>query len=66
VSAAAAVAYNFEEPIKAQIVESTVKARLADANQALSAQLTALAARSRGRTSTCRGRCSRRWAGRSR
>ena len=39
------VVYNVEDPIKAQIVESTIKARLADANQALSGQLTTLAAR---------------------
>src|SRR5215210_3627229 len=39
------VVYNVEDPIKAQIVESTIKARLADANQALSEQLTALAGR---------------------
>src|SRR3954451_6263309 len=30
------VVYGLEDPIKAQIVESTIKARLADANQALS------------------------------
>jgi hypothetical protein len=39
------VVYNVEDPIKAQIVESTIKARLADANQALSEQLTTLAGR---------------------
>jgi ABC-type multidrug transport system permease subunit len=39
------VVYNVEDPIKAQIVESTINARLADANQALSEQLTALAGR---------------------
>jgi ABC-type transport system involved in cytochrome c biogenesis permease component len=39
------VVYNVEDPIKAQLVESTIKARLADANQALSEQLTKLAAR---------------------
>ncbi|HEX2105543.1 MAG TPA: ABC transporter permease [Solirubrobacteraceae bacterium] len=39
------VVYNIEDPIKAQIVESTIKSRLADANQALSEQLTTLAAR---------------------
>jgi ABC-type multidrug transport system permease subunit len=39
------VVYNVEDPIKAQIVESTIKSRLADANQALSEQLTTLAGR---------------------
>ncbi|MCW3049135.1 MAG: type transporter [Solirubrobacterales bacterium] len=39
------VIYNIEDPIKAQIVESTIKARLADANTALSRQLTRLAGR---------------------
>jgi ABC-type multidrug transport system permease subunit len=39
------VVYNVEDPIKAQIVESTIKARLGDANQALSEQLTTLAGR---------------------
>jgi len=39
------VVYGLEDPIKAQIVESTIKARLADANQALSQQLTTLASR---------------------
>jgi hypothetical protein len=39
------VAYTLEDPLKAQIVESTIKARLADANEALSRQLTQLAGR---------------------
>jgi ABC-2 type transport system permease protein len=39
------VVYNVEDPVKAQIVESTIKSRLADANQALSEQLTTLAGR---------------------
>ncbi len=39
------VAYTLEDPLKAQIVESTIKARLADANGALSRQLTQLAGR---------------------
>ena len=39
------VIYNVEDPIKAQIVESTIKSRLADANSALSKQLTLLAGR---------------------
>jgi ABC-2 type transport system permease protein len=39
------VIYNLEDPVKAQIVESTIKARLGDANQALSRQLTTLAGR---------------------
>ncbi|MGZ4268666.1 MAG: ABC transporter permease [Solirubrobacteraceae bacterium] len=38
------VIYNVEDPLKAQIVESTVKARLADANQAITGELTKLAA----------------------
>ena len=38
------VIYNVEDPLKAQIVEATVKARLADANQALTNELTKLAA----------------------
>ena len=38
------VIYNVEDPLKAQIVESTVKARLADANQAITKELTKLAA----------------------
>ena len=39
------VAYSLQDPLGAQIVESTIKARLADANAALSEQLTDLAAR---------------------
>jgi ABC-type transport system involved in cytochrome c biogenesis permease component len=39
------VAYTLEDPLKAQIVESMIKARLADANEALSRQLTELAGR---------------------
>jgi len=35
--------YNVEDPIKAQIVESTIKGRLADANKALAGTLTTLA-----------------------
>jgi ABC-2 type transport system permease protein len=35
--------YNVEDPIKAQIVESTIKGRLADANKALAGTLTKLA-----------------------
>jgi ABC-2 type transport system permease protein len=35
--------YNVEDPIKAQIVESTIKGRLADANKALGGTLTTLA-----------------------
>lgn len=38
------VFYNAEDPIKAQYVESTVDARLGDANQALSERLTKIAA----------------------
>jgi ABC-2 type transport system permease protein len=38
------VVYNVEDPVKAQFVESTIKARLADANKALSDNLTELAA----------------------
>ncbi len=38
------VIYNIEDPLKAQIVEATVKARLADANQAITNELTKLAA----------------------
>lgn len=38
------VVYNVEDPIKARYVESTIKARLADANQALSTKLTQTAA----------------------
>ena len=34
------VLYNADDPIKAQLVESTIKARLADANKALSDKLT--------------------------
>ncbi len=37
--------YNVEDPIKAQIVESTIKGRLADANKALAGTLTKLAAK---------------------
>jgi ABC-type multidrug transport system permease subunit len=37
--------YNVEDPLKGQLVESTISARLAEANHALSAQLTRLAAR---------------------
>lgn len=36
--------YNVEDPLKGQIVESMIASRLADANRALSAQLTRLAA----------------------
>jgi ABC-2 type transport system permease protein len=39
------VVYNLEDPLKAQLVESTIKARLADANRALSVKLSELAAR---------------------
>ncbi len=38
------VIYNVEDPLKAQIVEATVKARLSDANQAITKELTKLAA----------------------
>ncbi len=38
------VIYNVEDPIKAQYVESTIKARLSDANKALSDELTKVAA----------------------
>lgn len=38
------VAYNAEDPVKARYVESTIKARLADANSALSRRLTDVAA----------------------
>lgn len=38
------VIYNIEDPIKAQYVESTIKARLADANKALADELTKVAA----------------------
>ena len=34
------VIYNVEDPVKARFVESTIKSRLADANQALSGRLT--------------------------
>src|ERR671935_3302306 len=37
--------YNVEDPIKAQIVESTIKGRLSDANKALAGTLTKLAAK---------------------
>lgn len=37
--------YNIEDPLKGQLVESTITSRLADANHALSEQLTKLAAR---------------------
>jgi hypothetical protein len=39
------VLYNADDPIRAQLAESTIKARLADANKALSDKLTELAAR---------------------
>ena len=39
------VLYNADDPIRAQLAESTIKARLADANKALSDKLTQLAAR---------------------
>ncbi|MEY2536118.1 MAG: type transport system permease protein [bacterium] len=39
------VVYDAADPLQAQIVESTIKARLADANQAISAQLATLAGR---------------------
>ncbi|HEX7299104.1 MAG TPA: ABC transporter permease [Solirubrobacteraceae bacterium] len=39
------VLYNVDDPIRAEIAESTVRARLADANRALSEKLTQLAAR---------------------
>ena len=47
------VLYNAEDPIRAQLAESTIKARLADANKALSDKLTAA-----GGAATC-GSCSR-------
>ena len=39
------VLYNADDPIRAQLAESTIKSRLADANKALSDKLTELAAR---------------------
>jgi ABC-type multidrug transport system permease subunit len=39
------VLYNVDDPIRAQIAESTIRSRLADANKALSDKLTRLAAR---------------------
>src|SRR5215212_2917350 len=39
------VLYNSDDPIRAQLAESTIKSRLADANKALSDKLTDLAAR---------------------
>jgi ABC-type transport system involved in cytochrome c biogenesis permease component len=39
------VLYNVDDPIRAQIAESTIRSRLADANKALSDKLTELAAR---------------------
>jgi ABC-2 type transport system permease protein len=39
------VLYNADDPIRAQLAESTIKARLADANKALSDKLTQLASR---------------------
>jgi len=39
------VIYNIEDPLKAQAVESAIKARLGDANRALSGELTKLASR---------------------
>ena len=38
------VLYNADDPIRAQLAESTIKSRLADANKALSDKLTQLAA----------------------
>ena len=38
------VLYNGEDPLRAQLAESTIKSRLADANKALSDKLTQLAA----------------------